>query len=121
MSPALTLQAEAFGSFLYFKGRAIQVTLAKCTSNFQFLTDGKGFLRTHNLQFPDTSALTSLQRNQVDNIAEVLLQFLIDNACQFLTGILHCPFIEVIGLHVIVVKHLRKHGFVMSITERILD
>ena len=60
MSPALSYQAEAIGSFLHIKSRAVEVALTECTTYLQFLTDGEGLLRTYYLQFPDASALASL-------------------------------------------------------------
>ena len=51
--------------------------LAQGTTDFEFLTNGKTLLGTHNLQFPDTTTLTTLQRNQIGNGAEVVLQFAI--------------------------------------------
>ena len=60
MPPALAVQAEALYRLLDIEGRAVEMALAEGTTDFEFLTDGEGLLRTHNLQLPDASALAAL-------------------------------------------------------------
>ena len=53
------------------------MTLAECTADLKFLTDGEGLLCTNNLQFPYASALASLHRDKVYNLTEVILELAI--------------------------------------------
>ena len=82
------------------------MALAERTTNLQFLADGEGLLRTHNLQLPDAPALASLQGNEVGDDAEVVLQLGIDEVGNLLRSVLHGPAVEIVGLQVIVVEHL---------------
>ena len=78
MTPALAVKDETIALALHLKGGREQVALAKSTTDLEFLADGEGFLRTYNLEFPDTSALASFEGNEVGDKAEIVLQLAID-------------------------------------------
>ena len=78
VAPPFSMQAETCGSLFDVKGGAVEVTLAEGSTDFQFLADGERLLGTNNLQFPDTTALATLQGNEVGNSSEVVLELFID-------------------------------------------
>ena len=50
------------------------MALAQGATDFQLLTDSKGFLGADNLQFPDAATLATFNRNQIGNGAKVNLE-----------------------------------------------
>ena len=96
------------GKYLFnVEGGAIQVALAEGATNLEFLADGECLLRTHNLQFPDASALASLQGDELGNGAEIVLYLLADEIGNLIRSVFYRPAIEVVSLLIVVVEHLR--------------
>ena len=76
MTPAATVKDELeVGGlyFLYIEGTAVEMGLAQCTTNLQFLANGEGTLGAYELEAPDATTLTAVQRNHIDDIAQVEL------------------------------------------------
>ena len=67
VAPSFADETETFGGLLDVESRTIEMGLAQGAANLKFLTNGKGLLRTHNLQFPDTAALATLHGDEVGN------------------------------------------------------
>ena len=82
------------------------MALAESATDFEFLADGEGLLRTYNLEFPDTATLATLQRNKVDNVAKVVLQLAIDELGELLAGVGHFPTVEIDGFLIVIIEHL---------------
>ena len=92
--------------------------IRQSSSDFQLLTNGKRFLATYNLKFADASGSTSLDRNQIKNIAIIGFGVLANQFSQFFLGITNLPTIEIGGFLVVVVQNLRKNLLVVSVAER---
>ena len=99
------------------KGRAVQMALAEGAADFQLFTDDERLLGAYYLQAPDASALATIQGDEINDGAEVILQFLTDEIGNLVHCIFHCPAIEVIRFLIIVVEHLLQHSLVVSIAE----
>ena len=80
--------------------------LAEGTADLELFADGEGFLRTHNLEFPDAAALASLQGDEVGDEAEIGIELTIDELGEFFLCVFHRPAIEVGGLLIEVGEHL---------------
>ena len=91
--------------------------IAERTSDFEFLTDGEGLLGTDNLEFADSSTLTTLHGLQVEDGTKVHLQFVSDKLLEFLLSERYLPAIEIGSLLVIVIQYLRKNLLVCRIAE----
>ena len=91
--------------------------VAERTSDFEFLTDCEGFLGTDNLEFADSSTLTTLHGLQVEYGTKVHLQFVSDKLLEFLLSERYLPAIEIGSLLVIVIQYLRKNLLVCRIAE----
>ena len=77
VAPALAMKAETISRLLHVEGGAVEVALTEGTADFEFLTDGEGLFCTHDLQFPDATALATLQRDEVSDTSEVVLEFFV--------------------------------------------
>ena len=97
------------------------MALAEGATDFEFLADGEGLLRTYNLEFPDTAALTTLQRNEVDDFAKIILQLAIDELGELLAGVGDFPTVEIDGFLIVIVEHLRENLLVGSAAVRIVE
>ena len=117
VTPAGTRQDETAVLLVNHEGRAVQMALAERAANLQFLADGERLLGAHNLQLPDAAALATLQGDEVSNGAQVVLQLLVDECRQLLGGVFHPPAVELGGLLVVVVEHLREDFLVLRVTE----
>ena len=103
--------------FIYHEGRAQKMRIAQGTADFQFLTDGEGLLGSDNLQFADAAARSSLHRLHVEDGTEVHLQLVGDELLQLLLGQGHFPAIEIRGLLVVIVQHLREDFLILRVAE----
>ena len=106
MSPALAMQDKPVVLLFHIEGRTIEMGIAQCTTDLEFLTDGESTFLTHDLQFPDTSALASLLWNQIEDFTERHLQAPLNNMTQFFFCVTNRPPIEISRLLIIVVQHL---------------
>ena len=91
------------------------------TTDLQLLANGEGLLGTHNLQLPDSATLTTLQRYQIRDGAEVILQFAVDELRELLLSIFHRPAIEIRCLLIEIVQHLREDLLVAGIAIGIME
>ena len=81
------------------------MTVAQRTTDFEFLTDGKGLLGSYNLEFADSSTLAALHRLHVKDGTQVHLQFVSDELLQLLLAERFLPAVEIDGFLIIVVEH----------------
>jgi len=73
MSPAFAKQAETIALVLDVEGGGEEMALAEGATDLEFLADGEGLFRTHNLEFPDAAALAPFEGDEVGDEAEVVL------------------------------------------------
>ena len=90
----------------YIEGGAEEMGLAEGATDLEFLTDGEGALRAHNLEFPDAPALASLQRDEVLDVAEIDVELAADELGELLLRVFHRPTVEVGRLLIEIVEHL---------------
>ena len=60
MPPTLAVKDKATIVLLHIECGTEQMTLAEGATDLKFLANGECLFRTYNLQFPDTSAFTTL-------------------------------------------------------------
>ena len=97
------------------------MALAQGTTDFQLLTDSKGFLGADNLQFPDAATLATFNRNQVGNGTKVDFELAVYQLRQFLLGVAYRPTIEIGGLLIEIVKYLTQDVLVAGVAVRIVE
>ena len=125
MSPSCTRESECLRHavldvlLVNYECAAVEMRIAQRTAYLQFLTDSEGALRSHNLQAADASAAATLHRNEVENVAELHLQTLCDEALQLVLRVCDVPAIEVGRLLVVVVEHFREYLLVVGVAERL--
>ncbi len=115
VAPTLTMKTEPGRGLLHVEGGAEQMALAECTADFELLTDDEGLFRTHDFQFPDATALATLQRDEVGDTAEVVLEFFVDEIGNLIHCVFYRPAIEIVGFLVVIVEHLRENGLVIGV------
>ena len=109
MSPACTCQDKvAILVAIHYKCATIQVALAQPFADLQFLTNHHRALATHNLHLVQTSRWSTLDRYEVEYLAEIDTRALADDVAEFLLGVFNGPTIEVLGLLVVVVENLAE-------------
>ena len=116
MSPTLAMQDETVALTLYVESGGQQVSLAEGTADLEFLADGEGLFRADNLQFPDTSAFASLERDKILYLSKIFLQLAADKFRELCLGVFYSPAIEVGRLLIEVVEHLFEDGLIASVT-----
>ena len=95
--------------------------MSPSSTDLEFLADGKGLLAAHDLQLPDAAALAAGYRDEVDDLAEVILQLAVHELREFGLRIFHLPAIEVGCLLIKVVEHLREDVLVVGVAVRIVE
>ena len=121
MAPALSFENELVAILLNIESRTVEMALAQGATYLKFLTDGEGFLATYDLEFPDASALAALHGDEVENLAEINLEFAIDELGDFGLGITYFPTVEVGCLLVEVVKYLAQDMLIVGVAIWILE
>ena len=125
VSPACTRESECLRHAVLYvllvnhECAAVEMRIAQRAAYLQFLSDGECALRAHNLQSADASAAATLHWNEVENVAELHLQTLCDEALQLLLRVCDVPAIEVGRLLVVVVEHFREYLLVVGVAERL--
>ena len=116
VAPAFAMKAETIGRLFDVEGGTVKMALAEGTADFEFLTNGEGLLCTHDFQFPNATALATLQRDEVGDTAEVILEFFVDEFGNLIHRVFYCPAIEIVGFLVVIVEHLRENGLIVGVT-----
>ena len=126
MSPSRTGDDETLGYAVdihiqpvHHKGAAVEMGLAERAAYLQFLSDDECLAGTLDAEFADASASATLQRFERHNLTEILLLLCADELGQFLLAVFHLPAVEIGGLLIIVVEHLREHLPVLGVAEGI--
>lgn len=123
MSPARAFKHEAFGQpvalalLLHYKSGAVKVRRRQRAAYFEFLADDAGLLGADNLQAVKTARRATRHGYQVDDVAIVLAAALAHKTRQLDLVILHRPSVEVGGLLVVAVEHLREDMLVGGVAE----
>ena len=115
------MQDKTVALLLHLEGGRIEVRLTQRTTDLEFLTDRESFLRSHNLQLPDTTTLSTLKRNEIGNGSEVIFQFAVDQLRELLLGVLHRPSVEIGRLLIEIIQHLRKDMLIARVTIGIVE
>ena len=115
--PARHAAAHVFG--VYHEGAAVQVAVAEGAAYLQFLAYGEGALRAHYGEAADAPAASALHGSELYYVAEVDVEVLFEQPCQFLLRVFHVPAVEVGCFLVVVVEHLRQNLRVGGVAERL--
>ena len=82
------------------------MTVTQRAADFEFLTDGEGFLRTDNLELTDSSTRSPFYGFHIKDRTQVHLQSVSNELLQFLLSKGYLPAIEVYRFLVVIVQHL---------------
>ena len=121
MAPATADQDEVVLVLDDVEGGGEEMALAEGTADLELLADGERLLRANDLQTPDAAALATVEGDDILDLAEVDVQLAGDELGEGLTGVGHRPTVEVGGLLVVVVEHLREDLLVVGIAVGVVE
>lgn len=124
VTPAAAVEGEGGGNAgcggggcLNGEGGTVEVALGEGGANGEFLADNEAAVGTADEETADAAAAATAEGTQLADLPEVAVELAAEQVLESGLGVDSGPTVEIGGLEVVVVEHLRENGLVGGVAE----